>query len=116
MLTLVEKRLEDARADFPNGYSFMKRAVIKGRNAASQKDAEDMLDNVELKENDFPWLGDIRILAKAEIAHRFSKPDLEEKRVEEFMARQAMLFEPDIAFNFYLLRYQEQLKPRYQNK
>jgi tetratricopeptide (TPR) repeat protein len=116
MLPLVEKRLEGARADFPNGYSFMKRAVIKGRAAASQKEAEDLLDGVELKGNDFPWLADIRTLAKAEIAHRFSQPDVEKQRVEEFMARQAMLFEPDIALNFHLLRYQERLKPRYQSK
>lgn len=116
MLPLIEKRLEGARADFPNGYSFLKRAVIRGRAAASQQEAEDLLDQVELKGNDFPWLADIRTLAKAEIAHRFSKPDVEEKRVDEFMARQAMLFEPDIALNFHLLRYQERLKPRYQNQ
>lgn len=114
MLPLVEKHLEGARPDFPNGYSFMKRAVIKGRTAGSQKEAEDLLDSVELKENDFPWLADIRTLAKAEIAHRFSQSDVERHRVEEFMVRQAMLFEPDIALNFYLLRYQEHLKPRYQ--
>lgn len=116
MLPFVEKRLEGTRADFPNGYSFMKRAVIKGRTAASQKEAEDLLDSVELKGNDFPWLVDIRTLAKAEIAHRFSQPDLETKRLDEFMAKQVMLFEPDIALNFHLLRYQERLKPRFQTK
>jgi len=61
-------------------------------------------------------LADIRTLAKSEIAHRFSQPDVEKKHVDEFMARQAMLFEPDIALNFHLLRYQERLKPRYRNK
>lgn len=116
MLRLVEKRLEDARPDFPNGYSFMNRAVIRGRAAASHEEAEDLLDSVELKGNDFPWLADIRTLAKAEIAHRFSQPNVERQRVEEFMARQTMLFEPDIALNFHLLRYQEHLKPRYQTK
>jgi hypothetical protein len=116
MLPLVGKRLEGARADFPNGYSIMQRAVIKGRSAASQKEAEDLLDGVELKGNDFPWLADIRTLAKAEIAHRFSRPDIEKLHVEEFMAKQAMLFEPDIALNFHLLRFQEHLKPRFQNK
>jgi hypothetical protein len=116
MLPLVEKRLEGARADFPNGYSFMQRGVIQGRSAASQKEAEDLLDSVELKGNDFPWLADVRTLAKAEIAYRFSQPDLEKQRVEKFLARQAMLFEPDIALNFHLLRYQERLKPRFQNR
>lgn len=97
-------------------YSSMQRAVIKERTAASQKEAEDLLDSVEIKENDFPWLADIRTLGKAEIAHRFSEPDVEKQRANEFMARQPMLFEPDIALNFHLLRYQERLKPRYQTK
>jgi hypothetical protein len=116
LLPFVEKRLEGARADFPNGYSSMNRAVIKGRAAANQQEAEKLLDSVELKANDFPWLADIRTLAKAEIAHRFSLPDVEKKRVDEFMGRQPMLFEPDIALNFHLLRYQERLKPRYQSR
>lgn len=114
LLPFIEKRLQGASAVFPNGYSSMTRAVIKGRAAANPQEAEELLDSVELKANDFPWLADIRTLAKAEIAHRFSLPDVEKKRVDEFMARQAMLFEPDIALNFHLLRYQERLKPRYQ--
>jgi|CXWL01.1.fsa_nt_gi tetratricopeptide (TPR) repeat protein len=114
MLPLVEKRLVDAQSDFPNGYSFMKRAVIKGRTAASQKEAEDLLNSVEIKGNDFPWLADIRTLAKAETAHRFSEPNVEKQHTNEFMTRQPMLFEPDIALNFHLLRYQERLKPGYQ--
>jgi hypothetical protein len=116
MLPFVEKRLEGARPDFPNGYSFMNRAVIEGRSATSHKVAEDLLDSVELKANDHPWLADIRTLAKAEVAHRFSQPDVERKRVDEFMAKQAMLFEPDIALDFHLLRYQEHLKRRFQTK
>jgi hypothetical protein len=116
MLPFLEKRLEEARPGFPNGYSLMQRAVIKGRAAATREEAESLLDDVTLEENDFPWLVDIRTLAKAEIAHRFSKPEIEEKRANEFIAKQAMLFEPDIALNFHLLRYQERLKPRFQTK
>ena len=116
MLPLVEKRLAGVRPEFPNGYSSMKRAVIRARSAATQAEGEHLLDGVELKANDFPWLGDIRTLAKAEIAHRFSRPDVEAQHVDAFMARQAILFEPDIALNFHLLRYQERLKPRYQNR
>lgn len=114
MLPLLEKRLAAAPLGLPNGYASMQRAVIRGRIAASRAEADDLLDRVELKEADFPWLADVRTLAKAETAHRFSQPDIERQRVEEFMARQAMLFEPDIALNFHLLRYQEHLKPRYQ--
>ena len=115
MLPLLEKRVEAARADFPNGYSLMQRAVIRARGAANRQDAEALLDGVQLKGNDFPWLSDIRTLAKSEVAHRFSQPEVEKQRLEEFGARQRMLFEPDIALNFHLLRYQERLKPRYQH-
>ncbi|HKR58172.1 MAG TPA: hypothetical protein VJS64_00460 [Pyrinomonadaceae bacterium] len=111
MLPLVEKCLEGVHAP---GHWFIQRAVIMGRSAANQKEAEDLLDSVELKDNDFPWLAGIRTLAKAEIAHRFSQPDLEKKHIDEFMAKQEMLLEPDIALNFHLLRYQERLKPRFQ--
>ncbi len=116
MLPFVEKRLKGVRPDFPNGYSFMKRALIKARTVANPEEAEALLDSVTLKDNDPPWLADIRTLAKAEIAHRFSRPDIEKKHVDAFMAKQAMLFEPDIALNFHLLRYQEHLKPRFQTK
>jgi len=115
VLPFVEQRIASA-PNFASGYLQMQRAVIMGRAAIDQKEAEDLLDNVDLKENDFSWLGDIRTLAKAEIAHRFGRLDVESQRTDEFFARQAMLFEPDIAINFHLLRYQEGLKPRYQNK
>jgi len=46
MLPFAEKRLEGTRPDFPSGYSLMKRAVIKGRAAASQQEAEDLLGSV----------------------------------------------------------------------
>jgi hypothetical protein len=93
----------------------MKLAVIRGRAAANQRDAEKLLDDVTLTDKDFRWLGDIRTLAKAEIAHRFGNPDLEEQHIDSFLEHQAMLFEPDIALNFHLLRYQQRLKPRYQD-
>jgi hypothetical protein len=116
LLPFLENRLEAAGADFPNGYSSMNRAIIKGRVAPNPQQAEELLAGVELKANDFPWLADIRTLARAEIAHRYSQPDVENNRVDQFMARQPMLFEPDIALNFHLLRYQERLKQRYQSR
>lgn len=114
MLPFIERTLAAVRPDFPHGYALMKRAVIQGRSAANARDAEAMLDKVELKANDFPWLGDLRTLARAEIHHRFGQSDREAAFVEKFMARQPMLFEPDIALDFHLLRYQERLKPRFQ--
>jgi hypothetical protein len=92
----------------------MKIAVIRGREAADDRAAENLLDDVSLTDRDFPWLQDIRTLAKAEIAHRFNQAEAEQQHTKTFLARQPMLFEPDIALNFNLLRYQEKLKPWYQ--
>ncbi|MBM3845475.1 MAG: hypothetical protein FJ405_04195 [Verrucomicrobia bacterium] len=114
LLPFVEKGLEGARPEFPNGYSLMNRALIKGRTVATAEEAEALVDGVVLRENDPPWLADVRTLAKAEIAHRFSRPDIEKRHAEAFMAKQAMLFEPDITLTFHLLRYQEHLKPMFQ--
>jgi hypothetical protein len=116
ILPFVEQRLTGADGSFASGYSRMQCAIIKGRVASSQKQAEDQLDSIVLSDNDFSWLGDIRALAKAEIAHRFEQLDVETQRIAEFLDRQPMLFEPDIAISFHLLRYQERLKPRYQTK
>jgi hypothetical protein len=113
MLPFLEKRL-GTPGTFAGGFTHMKLAVIRGRAAPNQSDAEKLLDDVTLTDKDFRWLGDIRTLAKAEIAHRFGNSDLEEQHIGSFLEHQAMLFEPDIALNFHLLRYQERLKPRYQ--
>jgi tetratricopeptide (TPR) repeat protein len=87
-------------------------AVIKARMATTIEAAQEILASVVLSEQDFPWLEDIRMLALAEAAHRLADPALERESVEAFLVRQPMLFEPDIALNFHLLRYQENLKPR----
>ena len=111
----LEKRLAGIAAGrFPTGSTRMNIAVAKARAASTLGAAEEVLDSVELAEHDFPWLKDIRTLAKSEAAHRFDQPAFEHEHVAAFLVRQPMLFEPDIALNFHLLRYQEQLKPLYQ--
>ena len=93
----------------------MNIAVIRARQVGTVAEAEEILDTVGLTDRDFHWLHDIRTLAKAEIAHRLNNGEAERECVEAFFVRQPMLFEPDIALNFHLLRYQELLKPRYQD-
>jgi hypothetical protein len=100
---------EDSRSSACGGLTWQRSAFSMATPRNSR-----VLPHISARVADFPWLADIRTLAKAEIAHRFSQPDLERRRVDEFMAKQAMLFEPDIPLNFHLLRYQEHLKPRYQ--
>jgi hypothetical protein len=98
--------------DFPTGYTRMNIAVIEARRATSLQAANEVLGSVRLFANDFPWLEDIRSLAQAESAYRFGDMAFEQVSVGRFLGRQPMLFEPDIALNFHMLRYQERLKPR----
>lgn len=113
LLGALEKRLASIpKGNFPTGYTRMNVAVIKARAATTIEAAEEVLADVVLSDNDFPWLEDIRTLAQAETAHRLGDPTLERERCEAFVMRQSMLFEPDIALNFHLLRYQENLKSR----
>jgi hypothetical protein len=112
LLTPLEERLGATSAGFPTGYTRMSIAVIKTRTAPTLEAAEEVLRGVALSEQDFPWLEDVRTLARAEVASRFGDAALESQCVEAFLVRQPMLFEPDIALDFFLLRYQERLKPR----
>lgn len=113
LLGVLEKRLSSMpEGSFPTGYTCMNIAVIKARAATTIAAAQEVLAGVALSKQDFPWLEDIRTLAQAEAAHRLGNPTLEQDRVEAFLIRQPMLFEPDIALNFHLLRYQENLKIR----
>src|SRR5438094_780644 len=73
------------------------------------------LYSVHLTPDDHAWLADIRTLARAEQFRRFQLPDREQAALAEFWPRQALLFEPNHAFNFGFLDYQETLKPHYQS-
>jgi hypothetical protein len=116
LLPALERRLVDLPAQFPSGYTRMNIAVIRARAATTFDAAFDavrsLLEDVHLADSDFSWLSDIRTLALAEAAHRLGEPNREEGHVEKFLSRQPLLFEPDIAVTFHMLRYQEDLKPR----
>lgn len=112
LIAPMQKRIQGS-SQFPVGYFQMYIAVANARLARSAGEAEAALAAVKLTEKDHRWLEDIRTLAKAEIAHRFGQAEAEHEYVAAFLQRQPMLFEPDIAFNFHLLQYQEGLKPHY---
>jgi hypothetical protein len=73
-----------------------------------------MLDSIKFVEKDYPWLDDIRLLAKCELAHKAKNVTRENDLQQIFLKKQPLLFEPDIAVNFNLLMYQESLKSLYQ--
>jgi tetratricopeptide (TPR) repeat protein len=116
VLARLESLLRSVDALLPNGQLRMKRAVLRGRAAMTVEAAVADLDAVQLRPDDHAWLADIRTLARAELFHRFDMPDREQAALSEFWPRQAMLFEPNHAFNFGLIDYQETLKPHYQSQ
>ena len=118
----LEVRLGSLDARMPTGQLRMKRAVLRcramfppplaGEGRVGAAIAE--LDAVHLETDDHAWLADIRTLARAEMYHRFDMTDREHEALAEFWPRQPLLFEPNHAFTFGLIDYQETLKPRYQ--
>ena len=100
----------------PAGYPAMLRGVLLSRRADSLDKAIAVLDGVQLTQEDFPWLEDIRTLAKAEAAGRFAEKQKEEEWVKTFLVKQPFLFEPHHVFHFGFLEYQEGLRGRYQSR
>jgi tetratricopeptide (TPR) repeat protein len=115
VLLNLESLLKSLDARTPTGQPRMKRAVLRCRTAMTVEAALGELDAVQLTPDDHAWLEDIRNLARAELFHRFDMPDREQAALSEFLPRQALLFEPNHAFTFGFIDYQETLKPRYQS-
>lgn len=91
----------------------MKRAVLLSRRAATVAAAVAELDGCELSANDHAWLADVRTLARAEACYRLGDAHGEQAALSLFWPKQGMLFEPNHAFNFGFIGYQERLKPDY---
>ena len=116
VLTDLASLLQSLDDRTPTGQLRMKRAVLRCRAASTVDAALAELDAVRLSAADHAWLEDIRTLARAELFDRFEMRDREEAALSEFWPRQALLFEPNHAFTFGFLDYQERLKPRYQSQ
>jgi hypothetical protein len=116
VLAYLESLLPTIDARMPTGRLRMKRALLRSRPAITIEAALAELDAVALTANDHAWLEDIRTLARAELFHRFGLPDREQSELSKFWPRQAMLFEPNHAFYFGFIDYQETLKPRYRSQ
>ena len=112
----LESLLQSLDARMPTGRLRMKRAVLRGRAATTVEAAIAELDAVRLTASDHAWLEDIRTLARAEAYRRFTMQDREQAELAKFWLHQALLFEPNHAFDFGLIDYQETLKPYYQSQ
>ncbi len=108
---LVKRIEEEAKVvGFPTGFSRMMAAVIEAREAPTLRALQDVVEGVALGGNDFPWLQDVKALTLAEAARRFGDAEAQKLYETTFLKRQALLFEPDIALEFWLLEAQERLK------
>lgn len=97
-------------SNFPSGYQTMRLNVLLAQEIGDEQESCRLLDSVTLADNDFPWLDDMRLLAKCERAHEAGNATQEAELRKQFLERQPMLFEPDHAISFNLLEYQENLK------
>lgn len=116
VLAHLDSLLPSIDARMPTGQLRMKRALLRSRAAMTVETALAELDALQLTPDDHAWLEDIRTLARAELFHRFQRADRERAALSEFWPQQAMLFEPNHAFTFGLIEYQETLKPHYQSR
>lgn len=110
----LAKDLETQDSRFPSGYQ---RVQLEALRAVDGRDPDSTirgLQSVELGENDFPWLSDVVLIHAARSYWKAGQTDEEATAREQFLSRQQMLFEPDHAYGFAFLDYQEQLRPLYQ--
>lgn len=70
-----------------------------------------IIDSINVKEEEYPVLEDLKYVVLARIADKFNSED-EDFLIEEFLKYQPMLFAPDQALEFGVLDYQEKLKSR----
>jgi tetratricopeptide (TPR) repeat protein len=98
-----------------SGYAQMQLATWRARGSDRPAEAEELLASATVRENDFSWLEDIRLLALIAAARKGGELQQEDPRIAELFERQKRLFEPEHAFHFGLLDEQEILKERYRD-
>jgi len=98
----------------PSGYTEMRIGVIESQMAADPHAGLARLAAVTLTERDFPWLEDVRLLARAALLGRIGDESAVAEAHLAFLDRQPLLLEPEHLFNFRLVAAQQPLKPFYQ--
>jgi tetratricopeptide (TPR) repeat protein len=111
----LDDRLKKHDSRFPTGYLRTQLAALR---VVQERDPEMGLsefDNIVLAKNDFAWLAEIALAHKARAYWKSNRIDEEQRTRTEFVRRQPLLFEPDHAFVFAFLDYQERLRAMYQS-
>jgi hypothetical protein len=110
----LNQDLAGTDARFPSGYQRTQLAALSAVASNNTAATIAQLEGINLAENDFPWLSDVALVHKARAYWKSGSTEPERIARSQFMARQRMLFEPDHAYAFAFLDYQEQLRPAYQ--
>lgn len=111
----LARDLETHDARFPSGYQRVQLAALRAVDAADPEAAVAALQSIELAEKDFPWLRDVILVHTARCHWKAGRTEEEAVERARFLNRQKLLFEPDHAFSFAFLDYQEELRPSYQS-
>jgi hypothetical protein len=106
----LEESLRNPHPLIPNGYQKVQLASLKSLGRTD----DSLLAEISLSERDFPWLVDVLLIHRAQIAHSNNQEQKERELIKLFMDKQPRLFEPNHAANFAFVKYQETLKPLYQ--
>lgn len=109
----IRSRGAEARsAGSSSGYLDMQAAALQALECEATGDPTP-LTRVMLAEDEFPWLEDVRTACLAALAARRGDSSRLHEHTNNLIARQPMLFEPDHAFDFRILAFQETIKSRY---
>lgn len=104
---------EYAGSQMPMGFHLARVAVGGARDAKNYEDAIQVLDRLTVGANDHQWLNDMLILAKYELSQSYKRTDALDGYEFDFMARQSLLFEPNLVLSFGMVGTQEELVCKY---
>jgi hypothetical protein len=110
----LAKELQGHDMRFPSGFQRTQLAALSAVQSVDTDSAIAHLNGVKLTNNDFPWLADVVLVHKARLFWKAAQDASEAIERSRFLERQRVLFEPDHAYSFAFLDYQEQLRPLYQ--
>lgn len=95
------------------GHTSLRMAVLASQASEDLDHAADLLSEPTFAPTDFPWLEDMRLLARCALARMAKFEQAEAQLRTEFLRKQPGLFELHHALSFNLLAYQNTLREDY---
>lgn len=95
------------------GHTRLRTAILTSQASKNLEHAAELLTEPKFAATDFPWLEDMRLLARCALARMSNFEQAEGQLRREFLIRQPGLFELHHALSFNLLAYQNTLRDDY---